>query len=90
MTVDPRRCSLALLREWLELLDRARGDVDVLAAIANDRSGLVRALEEAAQEMFEMMCDDGATVRHFPRLFSYLFRFSRIWPDWLYNRFFAK
>ncbi len=46
--------------------------------------------EEAAQEMFEMMCDEGASVRHFPRLFSYLFRFSRIWPDWLYNRFFAK
>ncbi|WP_138935981.1 SDR family NAD(P)-dependent oxidoreductase [Roseovarius arcticus] len=46
--------------------------------------------EEAAQEMFEMMCDDGATVRHFPRLFSYLFRFSRVWPDWLYNRFFGK
>ncbi|WP_281967221.1 SDR family NAD(P)-dependent oxidoreductase [Roseovarius nanhaiticus] len=46
--------------------------------------------EEAAQEMFEMMNDEGATVRHFPRLFSYLFRFSRIWPDWLYNRFFAK
>ncbi len=46
--------------------------------------------EEAAQEMFEMMCDEGATVRHFPRLFSYLFRFSRVWPDWLYNRIFAK
>ncbi|MFX0545308.1 SDR family NAD(P)-dependent oxidoreductase [Roseovarius sp. S1116L3] len=46
--------------------------------------------DEAAQEMFEMMNDDGATVRHFPRLFSYLFRFSRIWPDWLYNRFFGK
>ncbi|MFX0541613.1 SDR family NAD(P)-dependent oxidoreductase [Roseovarius sp. S4756] len=46
--------------------------------------------EEAAQEMFEMMNDDGATVRHFPRLFSYLFRLSRIWPDWLYNRVFAK
>ncbi|HEY9040454.1 MAG TPA: SDR family NAD(P)-dependent oxidoreductase [Roseovarius sp.] len=46
--------------------------------------------EEAAQEMFEMMCDKGATVRHFPRLFSYLFRFSRIWPDWLYNRVFGR
>lgn len=46
--------------------------------------------EEAAQEMFEMMNDEGATVRHFPRLFSYLFRFSRIWPDWLYNRVFAR
>ena len=46
--------------------------------------------EEAAQEMFEMMCDEGATLRHFPRLFSYLFRFSRMWPDWLYNRVFAR
>ncbi|PVA09984.1 short-chain dehydrogenase [Pelagivirga sediminicola] len=46
--------------------------------------------EEAAQQMFEMMNDPGATVRHFPRLFSYLFRFSRIWPDWLYNRVFAR
>ncbi|WP_113912184.1 SDR family NAD(P)-dependent oxidoreductase [Roseovarius dicentrarchi] len=46
--------------------------------------------DEAAQEMFEMMCDEGATVKHFPRLFSYLFRFSRIWPDWLYNRVFAR
>lgn len=46
--------------------------------------------EQAAQEIFEMMCDEGASVRHFPRLFSYLFRFSRIWPDWLYNRVFAR
>lgn len=45
--------------------------------------------EAAAQEIFEMMCDEGATVRHFPRLFSYLFRFSRVWPDWLYNRVFG-
>ncbi len=46
--------------------------------------------EEAAQEMFEMMNDRGATVRHFPRLFSYVFRFSRIWPDWLYNMVFGR
>ncbi|MDO5756598.1 MAG: SDR family NAD(P)-dependent oxidoreductase [Rhodobacterales bacterium] len=46
--------------------------------------------EEAAQQIFEMMCDESATVRHFPRLFSYLFRFSRVWPDWLYNRVFAR
>lgn len=45
--------------------------------------------EQAAQEMFEMMCDEGAYVRHFPRLFSYLFRFSRFLPDWAYNRLFA-
>jgi short-subunit dehydrogenase len=45
--------------------------------------------EQAAQEMFELMCDAGASVRHFPRLFSYLFRFSRFLPDWAYNRLFA-
>ena len=45
--------------------------------------------EQAAQEMFEMMCDEGASLRHFPRLFSYLFRLSRFLPDWAYNRLFA-
>lgn len=45
--------------------------------------------EAAAQEMFEMMCDTGATVRHFPRGFSYVFRLSRFLPDWAYNRLFA-
>ncbi|MBZ8117966.1 SDR family NAD(P)-dependent oxidoreductase [Roseovarius sp. LXJ103] len=45
--------------------------------------------EEAAQEMFELMCDDGAYVRHFPRAFSLLFRASRFFPHWLYHRIFA-
>jgi len=45
--------------------------------------------EEAAQEMFELMCDDSAFQRHFPRLFSYLFRLSRFLPDWAYYRLFA-
>jgi len=45
--------------------------------------------EDAAQEMFELMCDEGTFQRHFPRLFSYLFRFSRVLPDWLYYRLFA-
>jgi len=45
--------------------------------------------EAAAQEMFELMCDDGTFQRHFPRLFSYLFRLSRVLPDWLYYRLFA-
>jgi len=45
--------------------------------------------EEAAQEMFELMCDDGAYVRHFPRAFSMLFRASRFFPHWLYHRIFA-
>jgi len=45
--------------------------------------------EEAAQEIFELMCDDGAYVRHFPRGFSLLFRASRFFPHWLYHRIFA-
>ena len=45
--------------------------------------------EAAAQEMFELMCDDTAFVRHFPRGFSYLFRLSRLLPDWAYYRLFA-
>ncbi|MEB8389143.1 SDR family NAD(P)-dependent oxidoreductase [Rhodobacteraceae bacterium KMM 6894] len=49
----------------------------------------IMSAEQAAQEMFELMCDEGASVRHFPRLFSYLFRFSRFLPDWAYNRLFA-
>jgi len=45
--------------------------------------------EAAAQDMFELMCDDSTFQRHFPRLFSYLFRVSRFLPDWLYYRLFA-
>jgi len=45
--------------------------------------------EDAAQQMFELMCDPGAFQRHFPRLFSYLFRLSRFLPDWAYYRVFA-
>ena len=45
--------------------------------------------EEAAQEMFELMCDDGAFARHFPRVFSWLFRGSRFLPNWAYYRLFA-
>ncbi len=45
--------------------------------------------EDAAQEMFELMCDEGAFERHFPRFFSYLFRMSRFFPSWLYYRLFA-
>jgi hypothetical protein len=39
--------------------------------------------------MFELMCDEGTFQRHFPRLFSYVFRLSRLLPDWLYYRLFA-
>jgi len=45
--------------------------------------------QEAAQEMFELMCDEGRFVRHFPLLFSYVFRLSRFLPDWIYYRLFA-
>lgn len=45
--------------------------------------------DEAAQEMFELMCDEGAFARHFPRLFSYVFRGSRFLPNWAYYRLFA-
>lgn len=45
--------------------------------------------EQAAQEIFELMCDEGAFDRHFPRLFSYVFRLSRFLPNWLYYRLFA-
>ena len=45
--------------------------------------------EAAAQQMFEMMCDPSKPVRHFPLLFSWLFRFSRFLPHWAYNRLFA-
>ncbi|MEM8774751.1 MAG: SDR family NAD(P)-dependent oxidoreductase [Pseudomonadota bacterium] len=45
--------------------------------------------EEAAQEMFELMCDEGAFDRHFPRVFSWLFRLSRFMPNWLYYRVFS-
>lgn len=45
--------------------------------------------EAAAQEMFELMNDEGAFERHFPRVFSWVFRVSRFFPNWLYYRLFA-
>jgi NADP-dependent 3-hydroxy acid dehydrogenase YdfG len=45
--------------------------------------------EQAAQQMFELMCDEVAFQRSFPRLFSYVFRLSRFLPDWAYYRLFA-
>jgi NADP-dependent 3-hydroxy acid dehydrogenase YdfG len=45
--------------------------------------------EQAAQEMFELMCDDAAFDRSFPALFSLVFRWSRFLPNWLYYRLFA-
>ncbi len=45
--------------------------------------------EEAAQEMFELMCDDRTFERSFPWLFSLVFRLSRFLPNWAYVRLFA-
>ncbi|MEQ8916819.1 MAG: SDR family NAD(P)-dependent oxidoreductase [Roseovarius sp.] len=54
----------------------------------NFKMPFIMSPEDAAQEMFELMCDDSAFQRHFPRLFSYLFRLSRFLPDWAYYRLF--
>lgn len=45
--------------------------------------------EEAAQEMFELMNDPGAFERHFPTVFSWVFRLSRFLPSAIYYRLFA-
>ena len=44
--------------------------------------------EEAARLMFEFMGTDGFK-RSFPRGFSYFFRLSQFFPDWLYYRIFG-
>jgi len=43
--------------------------------------------DEAAQAMFDHMNSDHFK-KSFPWLFSLLFRFSQVWPDWFYYRFF--
>lgn len=43
--------------------------------------------EEAAGYMFRHMESDRFKIS-FPRVFSWLFRFSQFWPDWLYYRIF--
>ena len=45
--------------------------------------------EQAAEEMMILMRNDRAFVRHFPRLFSLVFRLSRFLPSWAYYRLFA-
>ena len=45
--------------------------------------------EDAAQETFELMCDQSAFDRSFPWLFSLVFRLSRFLPNWAYYRLFA-
>ncbi|WGH77671.1 SDR family NAD(P)-dependent oxidoreductase [Jannaschia ovalis] len=45
--------------------------------------------EEAAQEMFELMCSDDFK-RSFPTVFSWLFRGGQFLPDWLWYPIFSK
>ena len=45
--------------------------------------------DAAAREIFELMCDESRFDKHFPWLFSCLFRVSRFLPNWLYYRVFA-
>jgi hypothetical protein len=45
--------------------------------------------EEAAQQMFELMCDDMAFDRSYPWAFSLVFRLARFLPNWAYYRLFA-
>lgn len=45
--------------------------------------------EEAAEQMFDMMCTDDFK-KSFPRVFSWLFRGSQFLPDWLHYRIFGK
>jgi NADP-dependent 3-hydroxy acid dehydrogenase YdfG len=45
--------------------------------------------DQAADEMIRLMEDKNAFDRHFPKLFSWVFRVSRFFPNWLYYRLFA-
>ena len=45
--------------------------------------------DQAAQEMFELMNDQGSFKRSFPTVFSWVFRLSQFMPDWMYYRLFA-
>lgn len=45
--------------------------------------------ERAAEEMMILMRDDAAFERHFPWVFSLVFRLSRFLPNWAYYRLFA-
>lgn len=45
--------------------------------------------DQAAQDMFELMNDQGRFKRSFPTVFSWLFRLSQFMPDWMYYRLFA-
>ena len=48
----------------------------------------IMTADQAAQEMFELMCAD-TFKKSFPTAFSLLFRGSQLLPDWLYYRLFS-
>lgn len=45
--------------------------------------------DEAAREVFELMCTPKRFKKSFPTVFSWVFRLSQFLPDWLYYRLFA-
>jgi len=45
--------------------------------------------EQAADEMIMLMRQETTFERHFPMVFSWVFRMSRFLPTWMYNRLFA-
>jgi len=53
------------------------------------RMPFIMTPEAAAAEMMALMRDERAFQRHFPRLFSWLFRLSRFLPDRAFYRLFA-
>ena len=53
------------------------------------RMPFIMTPEAAATEMMILMRDTRAFRRHFPRLFSWLFRLSRVLPDRAFYRLFA-
>ena len=55
----------------------------------NFRMPFLMTPEQAADEMMHLMHDDAAFDRHFPMVFSWLFRLSRFLPNWAYYRLFA-
>jgi len=53
------------------------------------RMPFLMSAERAAEEVMTLMRDDAAFDRHFPWVFSLVFRLSRFLPNWAYYRLFA-
>ncbi|MCM2562925.1 SDR family NAD(P)-dependent oxidoreductase [Lutimaribacter sp. EGI FJ00015] len=45
--------------------------------------------EQAAQQVFDLMCTPKRFKKSFPTVFSWVFRLSQFLPDWIYYRLFA-